>query len=307
MVNDRKSRAPGREAVWYEIAGQLDAVWSEAAAAEVGSEARGVLEGTGLSRGIMSRYVSVLRRLRAIAAEHGVPPGSLMSRGFNATETAVRLHARSPKAGLRALISLREGTTSLAAVRRALAEAPAGNADEALVASQRSKRQRGIEIEQVERALEGAPGKLFGNRTLFRRRPPLFFLRRVGFEAVTPNGATIGAIDVLASEEGQGRESLDASLAQSVLMSTYFRKFWLVFSPGAGEALARRAVEVLAVMGVGAVGIALATAERKLLVLKAPSGGPSPDRTGRYAKVRKELATGSERYLMARPLGGLRR
>jgi hypothetical protein len=63
-------------------------------------------DGTGLSGQILGRYVSLLSRIKRIAAEEGVAVESLLSPVFNAQEVAARLYDRAPGIGIESLLDI---------------------------------------------------------------------------------------------------------------------------------------------------------------------------------------------------------
>lgn len=288
-------RSGASQSGWLEAAEALETTLGTLESNDPGKEGNvrsRVEEASGLSWGIVTRYVSVLRRIRSVAAAHGVPLAALASRGFNASEAAVRLYARSPEQGIEALLGRQAAATTLGSIRRKLAAAPVDAAGPVGASRQLIKAARGYEIELAERALASRSHDLFPRDCSLRRRPGLLYFRRVGYEACSPDGRILAGIDVLVVDALLNRDALDGALAQSVLLSTFFPTFHLVFSSGSDIAVVRRAADALEIMDVLSVGIVRVTDTGDLDVLRSPSGGPVPDRTRQYDLIRQRFAVG---------------
>ncbi|MEH2524202.1 MULTISPECIES: hypothetical protein [unclassified Bradyrhizobium] len=255
-------------------------------------------EATGLSWGLLTRYLNVLGRIETAASSAGVPPDDLISPGFNGVEIAIRLYDRSSELGLAALRGLHDGTTSLAEVRNRLASAPAGSADADVVSRSRLLRRNATEIQAVEDAVEAARGALFPKDSIIRRRRGLLYFRRVGIEIIASNGAPLCGLDIV-TDSAQGRDSLDAGLAQSVLLSTYFPRFHLVFSPSADASTIDEAVSALELLTVPWIGIIQVLETGRLEIIRKPSVSPLPDRSAQYSKLVSKLAVGRTTALPA--------
>ena len=283
----KASKARRSDLPWHEMAMDLDRAIGKSGLS--GSELRAAFEAKfGLSWGIVTRYVSVLKKVRQIAERHDLPTEALLSRGFNTTEIAVRLYDREPGQGLEALKGLREGAMSLSSVRRRLAQAPVSGSG----ASSRGEllRKRNSEIQAVEQALLGSAHavfpKDFPKDSKIRWRPPLAFFRRVGFEVVGPGEEILGGIDVLVASPAMRDDPLEAAFAPSVLLSNYLPCFYLVFSPSSPFELVPRAERALLVLGVLSVGLAQVNSDGSVRVHRRPSGG-SPGRSELYLELRR--------------------
>jgi hypothetical protein len=249
-----------------------------------------VEDATDRSWGVLTRYRSVLRRVRAAAAAKGMPAEALMSAGFNAMELAVRLYDRLPTQGFEALVGLKDGTASLAEIRAKLAAAPAGGADGVVVARSRLLRQRAREIKLVEAALSGSAERLFGKDPVVRRRPALLYFRRVGYEVAGEDGRIVCGLDALVPGPAQDRDALDSAMAPAVLLSSYFPKFYLVLSPGCHPQLADLVGEALDALHVHGIGVMQVTEGGAVFIPREPVGYPQPDRTAFYESLRRNLA-----------------
>jgi hypothetical protein len=275
---------------WHAIAkimrGAVNDGWT---AEEVRQLAR---EETHLSWGVLTRYLNVLRRVEIAAVVARLPLEELLSDGFVGVELACRLYDRSLEDGIRALLGLRAGEFAPTDLRTWLDDAPAGDADSDVLARGRLLRRNASEIRAVEDAAEEARGNLFPNDSIIRRRRGLQYFRRVGLEILSKDGAPLVGLDVV-TDSSLRRESLDAGLAQSVLLSTFFPRFYLAFSPGTEIAAIEDARAALEMIGVPWVGLVRVSGEGRLeRPLREPDGPPVPDRSSRYADLVSAFAVG---------------
>ena len=248
-------------------------------------------EATGLSWGVINRYLSVLRRVHIIAVARDIPVEELMSRGFNGMEVAVRLYDRLPDEGFESLIKLRDGAMSLEDVRAKLANSPEGNAVHPAIARGDLLRRRYADIAMVERSLSRESEDLFGKGSIVRRRPGLRYFRRTGFEVYKEGGGIICGLDLMIPDPALSRNALDVALAPAILISSYYRRFYLVFSRDDDAEFASSAVDALKVMGVRSVGVMRVLSELGIETILEPSG-PLPDRTKRYEFLRSKFLIG---------------
>jgi hypothetical protein len=143
----------------------------------------------------------------------------------------------------------------------------------------------------VEEAAEAARGGLFPKDSIIRRRRGLQYFRRTGIEVLAQDGSPLQGLDVVADTSSTS-DPLDASLAQSVLLSTFFPRFYLAFPPAADAASIGRAVDILDRLAVPWIGTLRATDDRRLQVVREPSAPPVPDRSGLYRTIASALAVG---------------
>jgi hypothetical protein len=278
---------------WFVVAGLMRKVLGSAddQSDEVRSAAHEV---TGLSWGVLTRYLNVLVRVERAAYAANVAPDDLLSRGFNGVELAVRLFDRSAESGIEALRGLRDGTKTVSDVRKALDLAAPGGADAAVVMRSRLLRRNSIGIRAVEEAVEAARGGLFPEDSIIRRRRGLRYFRRTGIEVLAQDGSPLQGLDVVADPSSTS-DPLDAGLAQSVLLSTFFPRFYLAVPPTADAASMERAVDILERLAVPWIGTLRATDERRLQIVREPSGPPVPDRSRLYREIASVLAGGRAR------------
>jgi hypothetical protein len=290
QLADRRVRAP-----WHSIARQMD----ELIAATAGSgEARReqafrvAKEATGLDRALLGRYLTTLRRVKSAAAALGIDPDGLLAVGLNALEMALRLYDRSPERGLESFQRLKSGRMSLKEVRHMLADAPQGKVGDDVAMRSRALRQRASEIQAVEAAIEQSVGTLFPKDSIVRRRRGLVYFHRVGIEVVRKDGTTICGVDIVAADPDSNRDKLDAVLAPVILLSTFFPKFYLVFSPGSDPSAVDEAVEALDLIDARWVGVMKVSVGSEIEVVRKPVGVPVPDRTSRYESLKSALSVG---------------
>lgn len=290
QLADRRVRAP-----WHSIARQMD----ELIAATAGSgEARReqafrlAKEATGLDRALLGRYLTTLRRVKSAAAALGIDPDGLLAVGLNALEMALRLYDRSPERGLESFQRLKSGRMSLKEVRHMLADAPQGKVGDDVAMRSRALRQRASEIQAVEAAIEQSVGTLFPKDSIVRRRRGLVYFHRVGIEVVRKDGTTICGVDIVAVDPDSNRDKLDAVLAPVILLSTFFPKFYLVFSPGSDPSAVDEAVEALDLIDARWVGVMKVSVGSEIEVVRKPVGVPVPNRTSRYESLKSALSVG---------------
>jgi hypothetical protein len=251
-------------------------------------------EATGLSWGVLTRYLNVLGRVDRAASYANVSADDLLSLGFNGVELAVRLFDRSPERGIEALRGLHRGTVKVADVRAWLATEPAGAADADVVARSWLLRRNAADIRAVEEAAKAERGSLFPKDSIIRRRRGLRYFRRTGIEVLAPEGSPLVGIDVM-TDQSSKRDPLDAGFAQSVLLSTFFQRFYLAFPPAADDSAVGRAGEALDELFVPWIGILCATIDLRLLVVREPVGRPEPDRSRLYSTIASVSAVGGPR------------
>jgi hypothetical protein len=106
------------------------------------------------------------------------------------------------------------------------------------------------------------------------------------------DGTCVCGLDLMASDVENAADELDAGLARSILLSTYFPKFFLVFSAGSPEEAAAEAVAALDLVGVRWFGVMRVLPDGTIEVVRKPVGRPVPDRTPEYESLRAKLASG---------------
>jgi hypothetical protein len=196
-------------------------------------------DGTGLSGQILGRYVSLLSRIQRIAAEKGVVVESLLSPVFNAQEVAARLYDRAPEIGIESLLDLAAGSVKLAVLRKRLEDAPSGAArspDSARAAVARAKAEN---TALVDRALKASAPALWGRGSRIRQRPRLAVVGSVGYEVVGSENSMIAGIDIVDLDVRMNDDQFSRNLFASVLLSTFYPRFYLgaVSAPDRGAAM----------------------------------------------------------------------
>ena len=270
---------------WHETAARIDAMIASGDADETAAK-RLAEEATGLSWGLMTRYLSAYRRVKAAARKAHMPPEALLSPAFNGVEAAVRLYDRSDHHGLQALQDLALGKTSLTEVRDTLK-----HITEARLAARSSDRGsvlrgRADQIGLIEEALTENADEIFGKDSKIRARPRLLYVRKPGFE-VAANGAVRAGVDTYVSGQGAGRDRVDDVLPTALLLSTWFPAFYLACSPSTADEEAWNLVGALEIIGKAPwIGVLRVTADGDVETLREPKGLPVPNRTGQYAGLK---------------------
>jgi hypothetical protein len=282
----RRAREP-----WFVMAGRIEAALAEGTAIGYGEDVikNVVVETSKLSWGVVTRYLSTIRRVKAAAAAAGLETEALLSPGFNGVEAAVRLYDRSASEGLDALVGLREGRLSAGDVSDKLA---LRDLKETESSRGMRLRRRGTAIDGVEKALAKESGRLFPKDSTVKRRPALRYFRRVGMEVRREDGTCVCGLDIMASDAGTAADELDEGLSKVVLLSTYFPRFFLVFSADYPAAAVDEAMGALDLIGVRWLGVMKVTPEGTVETLRKPVGAPAPDRSAEYERLRAGFAYG---------------
>jgi hypothetical protein len=253
---------------------------------------RTIAEATGLSWGILTRYNSTFRRVKAAAAAAGKDVEALLSPGFNGVEAGIRLYDRSAADGLEALLALHSGSMSAVQVRRKLDGASTDRLNDALASRSRLLRRRGLEIDAMEKALVRHSAQFFPKDSTAKRRPALRYFRKVGMEVRRKDGTCVCWLDLMASEADNAAGELDAGLAKTILLSTYFPMFFLFFSAGSPEEAVKEAVAALDLVDVPWLGVMRVIADGTIEIVRRSVGRPVPERTSEYESLRAKLAHG---------------
>lgn len=288
---DMKERRRGEP--WYTTALRLDEAMSDAASFGYGEDIvrRLAEEASGLSRGVLTRYVSTIRRVKAAAAAAGVQTNSLLSPGFNGVETAVRLYDRSPAQGLDTLKKLADGKLTLSQVKSAVSRAFEAS-EESFGARSRTLRRRGFEIQAVYDAIAG----YFPKDSLITRRPPMRYFRHVGWEVRTAGGACVCAVDAMAPRTEDPSFEFETLFPSAALLSQYFPSYYVAFSPASPAPVADQAVAAIERLGLKWFGVMKTGSDGGLEVLRKPEGRPVPDHVDRYESLRGDLMLHNTRW-----------
>jgi hypothetical protein len=99
-------------------------------------------------------------------------------------------------------------------------------------------------------------------------------------------------IDILTQDPASSRDQLDTALAPAILLSTFFLKFYLAFSPDSDPQVPDEAIEALDLIDAKWVGVLKVNARSEVDVIRKPLGVPVPDRTSRYESLKAALSVG---------------
>jgi hypothetical protein len=276
---------------WYVIAMALDEAITGASALGYGEDVvRKIAEdATGLSRGLLTRYLSTIRRVKAAAAAAGLALNEILSPGFNAVETAVRLYDRSPSQGLDILQDLARGRIGLRHVKRAVSQ-DFELEEASFDPRSRTLRRRGLELQTVEKALA-----LFFPGDWLQRRPPMRYFRHIGWEIRDQDGVCKSGVDVIAAHTDEASSELEAVLPSAALLSHYFPRFYIAFSPNSPRRAADEAVGALELLGLPWFGVIKVQPDLSVDELRKPKGRPDPDRCSEYESLRAQVTIGRHR------------
>lgn len=283
--------ARDKSRTWHELARAIDDAMREGSAVGYGEDVlkRLAMEATGLTWGILTRYLTTLRRVKMAAEASGLAPEVLLAPGFNAVETAVRLYERSPAQGLEVLKGLATGSMTTRDMRRMLMDEYDGERPDAASRS-RTLRRRGVAMDAVEKSLKRNAVTLFPKDSLIQKRPPLRHFRRYGIEVRRSDGSCACGLDAFVSEGDDALDDLDAALPSVFLMSLYFPRHYIVLAPGSPPQVADRAVSAVDLFGYRSIGVLKVHLDLSVETLRKPSGRPNPDRVADYEALRAKLA-----------------
>jgi hypothetical protein len=276
---------------WYVIAMALDEAVTGASALGYGEDVvRKIAEdASGLSRGLLTRYLSTIRRVKAAAAANGLAANELLSPGFNAVEAAVRLYDRSPLQGLEILKDLAKGRIALRHVQRAISQ-DFEKEEASFDPRSRTLRRRGLELQSVEKALAG-----FFPKDWLQRRPPMRYFRHIGWEIRDQDGVCKWGIDVIAAHTDEASSEVEALLPGAALLSLYFPGFYIAFSPNSPQRAADEAVGALELLGLPWIGVLKVRPDLSVDEPRKPKGCPDPDRSSLYESLRAKVTIGRGR------------
>jgi hypothetical protein len=203
-----------RQEPWFVLAG----IVSDGSGGAALEQRKAVaIKSSGLSANMMTRYVSVLARIRDISGKHGIPIDRLLTPVFSATEIAVRIYDKDPASGLSALEKLKERRTTLVKLRDELAEIEKRR--------QLDKAGKGKSIEECEVALREFVKSELGPKVTLVRRPALKPFSKVGWLVLAPRGQPVWGIDLF-DADGQVWE---AQLMRAIPLSSFFESFFMLF------------------------------------------------------------------------------
>jgi hypothetical protein len=271
--------AVDEEEPWFTIAGLV----IDGGPTSKLDERRGLaLKEIELSSNLLGRYISVLRRLREIAELHNVPVERLLSPVFSATEIAVRIYDRAPNLGLESLNQLKERRTTLIKLRSKLE-------DIELSSQQLEKARKGSWIEEQETALKTFAVEEFGASSQLTRRPALKPFARIGWIVLGKDRLPKCGIDLFDPAE---KHVVEAALVSALALSTFFKRFFVMFPAAAEEETVARAVAMLDFFRANSVGTLYGDIKGGVKLFRAATGSPTPDRSSDYASLESMFAYG---------------
>jgi hypothetical protein len=272
---------------WFKIAERLGDEFDSAVDGDVAADMKAAAEdGTGLSGQILGRYVSLLGRIRRIATEEGVAVESLLSPVFNAQEVAARLYDRAPEIGIESLLDLAAGSVTLAVLRKRLEDAPSGAVRSPESARAAVARAKAENTALLERALKASAPALWGRGSRIRQRPRLTVVGSAGYEVVGTESSMIAGIDILDIDVRMNDDRFSRNLFPSVLLSTFYPRFYLGAVSAPDRSAVMRTMDAVEWLGLEAVGVLEIRSDESVVELRAPRGGPVPDRTAKYNELK---------------------
>jgi hypothetical protein len=234
----------------------------------------------GLSANMLTRYLSVLARIREISSRHSIPVDRLLTSVFSATEIAVRIYDRDPASGLSALEKLKDRRTTLVKLKGELRENEKRR--------QRERASKGKSIEEREVALRRFVETKLGAASALVRRPALRPFSKVGWLVLDGGGRPYCGIDLFDSE-GQ---VLEAKLAQAIPLSSFFKQFYILFHGELEEDFLSRLNATLDFFGAGTFGALYMNANGSIEALRSATGNSSAHRGSDYRALEALFAYG---------------
>lgn len=294
---ERKIRAARDDGeAWYALVRRLDAALD---GAPDGDDAAALAEAaeeiTGVSRLMWKRYRTALARTERIAREARLPSEALLGPSFATQEIALRIHDRAPKEGLESLASVAGGDVRLADLRERLSLLPPADPEGGEAARAAIVRAKSAGRSLVDRALKDSTEQLWGHGSRIVRRPRLKFMSGDGYEVVARDGAIVAGVDVTDVGVRTNRDRVAESVSPSILMSSFFPKFFLACLATAPRGAAERTSEVLEWLGADWIGVVAVRADGSVDTVRRPNGSPVPDRTARYEAAKRVFGTRPER------------
>ena len=235
---------------------------------------------TKLSANMLSRYLSVLTRIREVSGRHSIPVERLVTPVFSATEIAVRIYERDPVSGLNALEKLKERRTTVTKLKAELGEIEKGR--------MLDKARRGMSIEKCEVALGRFVENEFGTTATLVRRPALKPFARVGWIVLGDDGQPFCGFDFF-ELEGQ---MLEAKLAPAILLSHCFSKFYILIHGQLEEGFVASMNATLDFFHATTFGALYLDTNGAIETLRPASGTPSPKRSYNYGALEAMFAYG---------------
>jgi hypothetical protein len=266
LLEDEVRDACRRGVPWHVLAEllymRINSSASPSETAEIKSVACGV---SGYSVGLLNRYVSAFARTKLIADASHIQSSDLLSSVFNGVEAAVKLYDVDPERGLDALLQLKDGKTTLAAVRSRLTEAKELSASRAglhwgvtgmprrLAAVERERRQATI-LQSLQKGFAPLSGRY--EKIDWRKTDRL--LRCDGLYRVDDRNGHDGrfsAIEVVDAGPESDFNYIDTLIPASILRSTFFKNYYLAFWTVEADVHAKRAARLLKWLEVSSIGV----------------------------------------------------
>jgi hypothetical protein len=229
---------------------------------------------TGIASVMLTRYVALLKKLDLIAPSPA-ELSSLMPRSFTAGEIAVRLYYRNQEKGLQALKDLRARQTNLEKIRDDLSKEP--------LSGDNGRAIRAKAIADAETMLTGHAERLFGAGSSVTQRSTVPHLCRIGFEVFSPEGERFAGIDLyLPNLSKTAIQDPLEPIARSIVLSTYFPQFYLMFAPGFSEEDLTRAEAILDAFGSKSIGMIFMPDENSIRQYREATARSDLDRSASY-------------------------
>ena len=267
---------------WFELAELLARGFGEATdGVELQDLQAAAVDAAGYSAGLLKRYVTLLERLTAIAAAAGVPRESIMSPVFNSAEVAARIYDKNPAEGLESLRRLALGELTLQEVRDRLVQAAAAPLKTAGLSDtlvRRAQRERSL-LDFMEIKLPLAR-KLWGPDVTVVR-DGWHFIRQHEF-VVKRKGKPVAGVAVYDADSIKFDIHIDFQFPYSLLAASFFKTFYVAFSPSSSPRQIERMIGILDFMKAGSIGVFQMHEDGRIEVFRQPKGRPQPDRTSQY-------------------------
>lgn len=286
-------RACQRGTPWFVLAELLHSRISTASAGDT-AEIKGLACAvSGYSIGLLNRYVSAFARTRLIAEASHLNPSDLLSPVFNGVEAAVKLYDVDRDRGLDALVQLKEGKTTLAAVRSKLVEAKelqtavAGLPGFTVIPRRLSNVERERRHASIIRSLQSGFAPLSGQyeKADWRKLDKLLRCESLYIVDRGDKDCVRTGVEMVEAGPESDFNHVDTIIPAAILRSSFFKQYYLVFWTKDADAHAKRAARLLKWLEVNSIGAL--TVEADGLIRghpELPYGLPEPehDRSSKF-------------------------
>jgi hypothetical protein len=245
---------------WYSLASVLYSRISTASSRETAEIKALACAVSGYSVGLLNRYISTYARMKMIAEASGLQPIDLLSPVFNGVEAAVKLYDVDQHRGLDALLRLKDGKTTLAAVRTKLVDAKelqSAAAGLSILPRRLNEIERRRRQASIVRSLQNGFAPLHGKyeKVDWRKADRLLKCENLYLVDRGDQDQRRSAVEMIDAGPASDLNSIDTIIPSAILRSSFFKHYYLVFWKAETDVLAKRAVRLLNWLEVDSIGV----------------------------------------------------